>query len=296
MLTLHQGRLKKLRMFWFGSRGVVRPYADKRLRRSHRWCSYQTAPLGQLAFALSTCLAILGGTGELARAEDPLSGKILSACRIPPRAAFGEIRKPSPETKKGYTFILAATRFKFTGDYDRAIEQIDEAIKADPANPRFYSERGVARGANHQLREAVEDLDHAISLDPGSSVAFLERGVLYAGMSEFGRAIEDYDEAIKLFPANARGYLLRGIVYLDKREYDRAIEDFDQSIKLDPLCPSGFNARGLAYDLKGQRDRAIADYDRAIELDPDPGNATVGPPPSRQNVIMTAPSRTLDKR
>ena len=104
-------------------------------------------PLGQLAFALSAGLTILGGMGELARAEDPLSGKILSACRVPPRAAFGEIRKPSPETKNGYTFMfmLAATRFKFTGDYDRAIEQIDQAIKADPANPRFYSARGVAR-------------------------------------------------------------------------------------------------------------------------------------------------------
>jgi tetratricopeptide (TPR) repeat protein len=268
MLTLHQGLLKKLRMSWFGSRGVVRSYADKRL-----WRSRQTGSIRQLVFALSACLTVLGVTGDLARAEDPLSGKILSACRVPPREAYGEIRKPSPESKKGYPFILAATRFKFTGDYDQAIEQIDQAIKLDPANPRFYSERGIVRGANHQFREAVEDLDRAISLDPGSSVAFLERGVLYASMGEFGHTIEDYDEAIKLFPANARGYLLRGIVYLDKREYDRAIEDFDQSIKLDPLCPSGFNARGFAYDLKGQRDRAMADYDRAIELDPDPGNA-----------------------
>ena len=95
--------------------------------------------------------------------------------------------------------MLAATRFKFTGDYDQAIEQIDQAIKADPANPRFYADRGVTRGANQQFREAVEDLDRAISLDPGSSVAFLERGALYASMSEFSHAIEDYDEAIKLF-------------------------------------------------------------------------------------------------
>ena len=75
--------------------------------------------------------------------------------------------------------MLAATRFKFTGDYDHAVEQIDQAIKLDPANPRLYSERGAVRGANYQFREAVEDLDHAISLDPGSSVAFLEeRGAL----------------------------------------------------------------------------------------------------------------------
>jgi tetratricopeptide (TPR) repeat protein len=149
-----------------------------------------------MALALAAQLVILGVTGDPARAEDP----ILSACRVPPRAALGEIRKESPESKQAYTFILAATRFKFTGDYDHAIEQIDQAIKLDPENPRFYAARGAARRANHQLSEAMEDFDRVISLSPGSSVAFLQRGSLYASMSQFGRAHEDFEEAIKLFP------------------------------------------------------------------------------------------------
>jgi TPR repeat len=99
-----------------------------------------------LSFALSAQLIILGVTGDLAQAEDPPSAKILSACRVPPPGALGEIRKPSLETKKGVTFILAATRFKFTGAYDGAIEQIDQAIKLDPTNPRFYAERGAPPG------------------------------------------------------------------------------------------------------------------------------------------------------
>src|SRR5688572_9592846 len=95
-------------------------------------------PLRRVVLALAAQLVILSVTGDLARAEDPPSGKTLSACRVPPRAALGEIRKETPESKKGYTFILAATRFRFTGAYDRAIEQIDQAIKLDPENPRFY--------------------------------------------------------------------------------------------------------------------------------------------------------------
>jgi tetratricopeptide (TPR) repeat protein len=172
-------------------------------------------PLRQLAFALSAQLIIVGVTGDLARAEGPPSGKVFSACRVPPREAYGEVRKPTPENRKGYTFILAATRFKFEGAYDRVIEQVDLAINVDPTNPILYIERGAARTANHQLREAVEDLDRAIGLDPGSSAAFLERGALYTQMSEFGRAIEDIDESIKLFSGNARGYLQRGNVYLN---------------------------------------------------------------------------------
>ena len=232
-------------------------------------------PLRRLVLAVSILLVIPAATGHPARAQDSPSGKTFSACRIAPREALGDIRKPSPETKKGYTFILAATRFKFEGAYDRVIEQIDQAINLDPTNPRFYAERATARAADHQLSKAMEDLDHAISLDPSSSVAFLERGGLYIKMSEFDRAIEDADEAIKLFPRNASGHLLRAYVHLARREYDRAIEDIDQSIKLDPQCPASFYVRGFVYDLKGQRDRATADYDRAIEFDPTPGNAAV---------------------
>jgi hypothetical protein len=102
-----------------------------------------------LAFALSAQLVIL--TGDFVQAEDRPSGPILSACRVP--IPMRQVWKESPETKKGYTFILAATRFKFTGAYDRALEQIDQAVKVDPTNPRFYAERGAARAANHQLSQ-----------------------------------------------------------------------------------------------------------------------------------------------
>ena len=134
MLTLYQSRRKKLRMFWLGSRRANRSHTDKRSWRSHRWRSHQTGPIRQQPVSvLSVCLTILGVTGDPARAENP----ILSACRIPPRAALGEIRKESPESKKAYTFILAATRFRFTGDYDHAIEQIDQAIKLGSRKPRL---------------------------------------------------------------------------------------------------------------------------------------------------------------
>src|SRR5947209_20000918 len=75
-----------------------------------------------LALALFTQLVIVSAARDLAQADEQPPAKILSACRVPPREAYGDIRKVSPETKKGYKFILAATPFKFTGAYERAIE------------------------------------------------------------------------------------------------------------------------------------------------------------------------------
>src|ERR1700724_61232 len=124
MLTLYCRRWKNVPSMLVLRHSVSPRRQSDGIRRTH-------FPFRRLAFALSAQLVILGVTGDLAQAEDPPLGQILSACRVPPRAALGEIRKESPESKKGYTFILAATPFKFTGAYDRAIEQIDQAIKLD---------------------------------------------------------------------------------------------------------------------------------------------------------------------
>ena|ERR1700730_7492106 len=95
---------------------------------SRRWCFHK-----KLAFALLVQLVTASAAGDFARAQNPL---IFSACRVPPRTAFGEIRLNTAESRKGLTFVLAATRFKFVGDYDHAIEQINQAVNADPENPR----------------------------------------------------------------------------------------------------------------------------------------------------------------
>jgi len=237
----------------FGRRsdGAVRACADKSSWRIYRQRSCDISLLAQLILALSAGLIGLGEVGGVARAEEPSLVQIFSACRIPPRAAYGVVRRPSPESRKAHAFILAATRFKFTGDYDQAIEKIEQAIKVDPANPAGYLERGRARGSNHQVEQAVADLDHAISLDPTSSLAFLERARLHESMSEFGRAIEDYDEAIRLLRANPRGHVFRGLVRIAKREYDEAIEDFRSIDQAGSTLPGRVLCQGARIHPEG---------------------------------------------
>src|ERR1700730_12539714 len=106
----------------------------------------------KLAFALLVQLVTVSAVGDFAQAQNPM---IFSACRVPPRAAFGEIRLNTAESRKAYTFVLAATRFKFVGDYDHAIEQINQAVNVDPENPRLYLERGAAYAANREFKSAI---------------------------------------------------------------------------------------------------------------------------------------------
>ena len=138
---------------------------------------------------------------------------------------------------------------------------------------RAFSNRGAAYIRKRQFDRAIQDLDQAIQRDPKYAQAFQSRGTAYSLQGQNDRAIEDFNQAIRLDPKSAVSFYARGGVYNAEGQHDRAIQDFDQAIRLKPdLAPVFFAAtyheRGLAYFGKGEYQRAIQDYDQAIRLYP----------------------------
>jgi tetratricopeptide (TPR) repeat protein len=88
------------------------------------------------------------------------------------------------------------------GDYDRAIADLDEAIRLD-ADKLAYYVRGQAYYLKHDYDRAIADFDEAIQRDPKDARAYNNRGFAYEGKGAYARAIVDYDAALKLDPALA---------------------------------------------------------------------------------------------
>jgi tetratricopeptide (TPR) repeat protein len=166
------------------------------------------------------------------------------------------------------SFNSRGVAYEQNAEYDRAVEEFDQAIRFDPRLSLAFNNRGAAYADKAQYDRAIEDYDRAIRLDPKYAAAFSNRGNAYADKTRYDRAIEDYDQAIRLDPKYAATYYNRGNAYADKAQYDRPIEDYDQAIRLDPRDAAGFLNRGNAYREKTQYDRAIEDYDQAIRLEP----------------------------
>src|SRR5258708_19837502 len=61
-----------------------------------------------LALAPSAQLIILGGIGDLAKAEDPPSRQVISACRIDRPAELADFPNDSPEPRKALVFLQPA--------------------------------------------------------------------------------------------------------------------------------------------------------------------------------------------
>jgi lipoprotein NlpI len=165
-------------------------------------------------------------------------------------------------------FSNRGTAYGRKGQYDRAIEDFDQAIRLNPNYAEAFNYRGANYARKFQLDRAIEDFDKAIRLNPNFAEAFSNRGNAYRRKGQLDRAIEDLDHAIRLNPNYAQAFYNRGTAYDRKAQPDRAIEDFDQAIRLNPNYAAALLDRGNEYRTQGDLDRAIADYSEFIRLNP----------------------------
>jgi len=249
----------------------------------------RTAARRRCAIGLfSALLAWLGGFTGLAlagisqmRGETAADRAIAAATRAIESGLFKGSRLARIYAGRG-------TRLTEKGDYDRAVQDFDQAISLDPENAAWLIRRANAYLGKTDYDRAIQDYDRAITLDPqgqssgtitwGSNYvqhvrvnlkywAFVGRGQTYRLKGDYDRAIDDCDQAIKLGPGLSFAYLGRASAYQAKGEFDRAIEDDDRAIELDRS--SGLNSRCYHRAIGGMTQAALEDCNAALQLRPD---------------------------
>ena len=174
------------------------------------------------------------------------------------------------DTTKNRSIIYGnrGTAYYNKGDYDRAIQDIDQAILLNPNEPSFYDTRGVAYKKKSDYDRAIQDFNEAIHLNPNFERAYYDRGGAYIDKDDYDRAIQDFNEAIHLNSNDANAYNNRGVAYQKKGDYDRAIRDYNQAIRLNSNYTSFYGSRASAYFAQSNLTAAIADYEHTISAAP----------------------------
>lgn len=109
---------------------------------------------------------------------------------------------------------------------------------------KAYSNRGDAFEQKRDHDRALADVNEAIRLDPNNAEAYNVRGSVYANQRDFGRAFADYNTAIRLDPTMGRAFYNRGALYDIGKNDGRAMADYDEAIRLNWHYPPVYINRG----------------------------------------------------
>jgi tetratricopeptide (TPR) repeat protein len=176
-------------------------------------------------------------------------------------ADLNEAIRLDPEHAAWYS--SRATAYDRLGEYDRAIGDYDQALRRDATDAQTYNNRGLTLRAKKDNPQASNDFSQAIRLDSGWADPYFNRGNVYKAKKDFSAAIKDYNEAIRLDPAWTNAYFNRANAHHANKEYEQAINDYRQVIRLDREDADAFS--NLAWLLATCPDKKLRDGRQAVE-------------------------------
>ncbi len=181
-------------------------------------------------------------------------------------------------------------------DYDRALENIAEALARDPANAEAYELKGqvlqaqsaeVADASEYlgMIHEMIEAYDQALTADPGLdnsvsnalNMAYAE--VFRKGVQAFNRGSDNSDEfstaaeyfglAAEIRPDSSGPYVNQAFAFLNGGMEEDAIAPLEMAIEKGDTQKNTLLFLGDIYSRRGDQEKAMEVFGQAAELYPE---------------------------
>lgn len=172
----------------------------------------------------------------------------------------------SPFREEEYQEALACIE---KGEYDRAIQILDELAGSASRDFRLRYARAVALISSGQYRRAGTDLVFAVALDRSFLPAYRHLGYVLLSMGREEGAIRILEMALKLDPAFIDAWTLLADVQMDLGENEKALEAIDRALALEPSNPEAHCKLAMYYLSRGDMQGLRAEYEVLREMEPD---------------------------
>jgi serine/threonine-protein kinase len=127
---------------------------------------------------------------------------------------------------------------------------------------------GLLADGTGQYEKAVEQFQQAVQLEPANDRAYANLAGSYQHLNQADKAEETYKRAISLRPQYWRGYHFLSAFYSSRAEYEKAEEMSIKATQLDPDSYLAFNSLGVALLYQGKNDQATQAFTKSIAIRP----------------------------
>ncbi|SHK07538.1 Tetratricopeptide repeat-containing protein [Bradyrhizobium lablabi] len=143
------------------------------------------------------------------------------------------------------------------------IDSCTAVLQAGPQSSKqlafTYRERGLAYFSRRDYERAIQDYDQAINLDSRYSDAFDNRCWTRMITDKLDDALKDCKESLRLRPGSAPTLNSLGFVYLKQGKLDDAIATYNAALQINPKSAYSLYGRGMAKLRKGDAAAGKAD-------------------------------------
>jgi serine/threonine protein kinase/Flp pilus assembly protein TadD len=168
---------------------------------------------------------------------------------------------PTPDSVAASAMYAAAVQsFNVDKNYEKASEQINEAIRLDPRVADYYYLRAQIRAQLGNHAEALTDIAEAIRLRPDKADYYQWRGYWYWNRSMWELSIPDLEKAVELNPTHSYQLTVLARAYKFVGKYEAMHQAYQQAIAVGALNDP-FPYTNYAYNIYpdlGTFDEAVA--------------------------------------
>lgn len=137
------------------------------------------------------------------------------------------------------------------GQYDEAMQHINEAIRTDNANYKAWYNKGVVHLRKGQVAEALTALNTCIALNEYPKALFT-RALVFQQAQQPLQALADIEKVLLQEPENARAWFIKGNCLEQQNSLPEAANCYTKAIEYSDAEPLFYMRRGIVRRGMGQ--------------------------------------------
>ncbi|MFQ5627118.1 MAG: tetratricopeptide repeat protein [bacterium] len=188
------------------------------------------------------------------------------------RLAAGEFEAALAAAPSADTHYNLGIALKYQGQYQRALEHFDKAIRLNPGFAGAKAAMGESLLAMGLRKQAKIYLKKAIATDSSSARAYFHLGEIYFMERAFGKAVETFHAGLKVDPQDAR--IAFRLAWLLATAPEPSLRDGAEAVRLaewvnqktNGNSPEVLDILAAAYAEKGDFDKAVVAAEMAYAI------------------------------
>lgn len=155
------------------------------------------------------------------------------------------------------------------GDYNQAVQYLQEALKEDPNYLDALYMLGLSYYGQKNYAKAEEQLGLVIRYDPQFVEAYQYLGQIYMAQKKYDQAKAHFQKMSGVPGGGVVAQYCLGVVYYQQQNLPMAEKSWKEAIRLDNKNARSHNNLGVLRSAEGKFVEAMTEFQLAAKLDPE---------------------------